>query len=405
MAYQSEVAGVKPVRVLRPMASTYAYFAAIMALGLVSASLGPTLPGLAQQTGSEIRQISYLFLARSTGYMLGSLLGGKVLDMLPGHWVLGVALAAISLTLFAVPTLPILWILAAVLLVTGVAEGSVDVGSNALLVWVHRSKVGPYMQGLHLFFGVGAFLSPIIVVQVMRMSGGIRGPYWVLALLMLPIALWVLRLASPRPIHEETDENATGVNWGLVRLIALFMFLYVGAEVSFSGWIYTYAITLGLASTQAAGYLTSVFWGGLTVGRVFAIPIATRFRPRDIVLADLIGCVLSVGVILVWRESNTALWAGAIGLGLSMASIFATVILWAERRMTLSGSVTRWFFVGASLGGMTFPWLAGQFFDRSGPRAIMVIVFALFAINIGIFYLLLHFGGEARAADSAEVAA
>ncbi len=165
MAYQSEVADVKLARALRPMASTYAYFAAIMALGLVSASLGPTLPGLAQQTGSEIRQISYLFLARSTGYMLGSLLGGKVLDMLPGHWVLGVALAAISLTFFAVPTLPILWILAAVLLITGVAEGSVDVGSNALLVWVHRSKVGPYMQGLHLFFGVGAFLSPIIVVQ------------------------------------------------------------------------------------------------------------------------------------------------------------------------------------------------------------------------------------------------
>ncbi len=396
MTLPSNVAGERPAKALRPMASTYAYFAAIMALGLMSASLGPTLPGLAEQTGSAISQISFLFLARSTGYMLGSLLGGKALDMLPGHSVLAVAVAVISVAMFAVPLLPVLWILAAVLAIAGLAEGSVDVGSNALLVWVHRSAVGPYMQGLHFFFGVGAFLSPIIVVQVMELTGGIKGPYWVLALIILPVALWLARLASPRPIHESQGEDASLVNWTLVGMIALFMFIYVGAEVSFGGWIYTYATTLGIASAQAAGYLTSVYWGGLTAGRVLAIPIANRYRPRTILLGDLVGCLLSVGIILVWRESSLALWVGAIGLGLSMASIFPTVILWAERRMTLTGSVTRWFFVGASLGAMAFPWLVGQFFDRRGPSMTMVIVFGLLVVNVVIFYLLMHLGGEAR---------
>ncbi len=396
MTLQSNVAGERPAKALRPMASTYGYFAAIMALGLMSASLGPTLPGLAAQTGSAISQISILFLARSTGYMLGSLLGGKALDVLPAHSVLAVAVAAISVAMFAVPLLPVLWVLAAVLAIAGLAEGSVDVGSNALLVWVHRSAVGPYMQGLHFFFGVGAFLSPIIVVQVMELTGGIKGPYWVLALIVLPVALWMARLASPRPIHEDEGEDASPANWMLVGMIALFMFMYVGAEVSFGGWVYTYATTLGLASAQAAGYLTSVYWGGLTAGRVLAIPIANRYRPRTILLGDLIGCLLSVGIILVWRESSLALWVGAIGLGLAMASIFPTVILWAERRMTLSGSVTRWFFVGASLGSMAFPWLVGQFFDRRGPSMTMVIVFGLLVMNVAIFYLLMHFGGEAR---------
>ena len=47
----------------------------------------------------------------------------------------------------------------------GVAEGALDVGGNTLLIWVHRHKVGPFMNGLHFFFGAGAFLSPIIIAQ------------------------------------------------------------------------------------------------------------------------------------------------------------------------------------------------------------------------------------------------
>ena len=37
---------------------------------------------------------------------------------------------------------------------------------NPLLVWVHGDEVGPAMNGLHFFFGVGAFLSPIIIAVI-----------------------------------------------------------------------------------------------------------------------------------------------------------------------------------------------------------------------------------------------
>jgi len=45
---------------------TAGYYAAFIALGSVSASLGPTLPGLAQNTGSPLAHISLLFAARRT---------------------------------------------------------------------------------------------------------------------------------------------------------------------------------------------------------------------------------------------------------------------------------------------------------------------------------------------------
>ncbi|MFQ5572052.1 MAG: hypothetical protein ACE5G0_20435 [Rhodothermales bacterium] len=44
--------------------NTLCYLAAFVGLGLVMAVLGPTLPALAEHTGTTLRDISPLFLAR-----------------------------------------------------------------------------------------------------------------------------------------------------------------------------------------------------------------------------------------------------------------------------------------------------------------------------------------------------
>ncbi len=47
----------------------------------------------------------------------------------------------------------------------------------------------------------------------------------------------------------------------------LFLMVYVGAEVSAGGYLYSYAVVEDLASETAAAYLTSLFWGALTLGK------------------------------------------------------------------------------------------------------------------------------------------
>ena len=298
------------------MASTYGYFATITVLGLVSASLGPTLLGFAENTQSEIRQISILFLARSLGFMLGSLIGGRALDLLPAHWVITTALVAISLTLFVAPILPILWILAAVMLLVGMSMGTLDMGSNTLLVWVHRSKVGPYMQALHLLWSLGAFLSPIIVVQIMGIGGGIRWSYWLLASLFLPVAAWIVRLPSPSSVQSGVGGEGVEVNYRLGRLYRPLSLRLCGRRGEF--WrlvVHVRNDSWALPRSSSAGYLTSLFWGAVTLGRVVAIPAAARLRPSTILLTDLVGCLLSVAIILLWSDSVTALWAGTFRHG------------------------------------------------------------------------------------------
>lgn len=369
---------------------TLAYFAAFVILGVVIASLGPTLPGLAAHTGSEIDEISFLFVARSFGTLLGALLAGRLFDRLPGHPILAITLLVMSLMLFLAPLLPWLAVLALALLLLGLGEGAVDVGTNTLLVWIHKAKVGPFMNGLHFFFGAGAFLSPIIVAEALRRTGDITVAYWALALLALPVALWLLRLPGPAVRSAGEGDGDGGNDPWLVALVGLFLAVYVGAEVSFGGWVFSYVTALGLAGEATAAYLTSAFWGAFTVGRLLSIPLAARWQPRTILIADLAGALLSVGVLLLWPQSLIAAWAGTLGMGVTLAAIFPTTLSLAERRMAISGRVTSWFFVGASLGAMTIPWLVGQLFAATGPRVTMVAILVDLLVAVVICALLLR---------------
>ena len=155
----------------RPFSNAIGYYAAFIALGLFAASMGPTLPGLARHTGSRLSEISFLFSARSLGYLLGSLLSGRLYDRAPGHQVITGVLILMAVMMVLVPLIPLLWLLVAVLLVLGAAEGALDVGGNTLLVWLYRDKVVPFMNALHFFFGVGAFISPIVVAQPAPWTG------------------------------------------------------------------------------------------------------------------------------------------------------------------------------------------------------------------------------------------
>ncbi|MCA9930591.1 MAG: hypothetical protein KC419_19035, partial [Anaerolineales bacterium] len=217
----------------------------------------------------------------------------------------------------------------------------------------------------------------------------IQWAYWLLALLVLPAALLILPQSSPTSIIDNTEEKAASrLNYRLIGMIGLFYFLYVGLEVGFSGWVFTYATTLNITGAAAAAYLTSAFWGALTVGRLLAIPIATYLRPRAILFSDLLLGMVSMGILLLWPQHVVALWMGTIGLGLSLASVFPTMLSFAERRMTITGQITGYFFVGASLGGMTLPWLMGKLLDNIAPIAIVWFVLISLVVEIGLLGII-----------------
>lgn len=377
-AARAEWAAGRRARLLK----TSAYYLAFIVLGLAASSFGPTLPGVARHVSSTIAQVSYLFVLRSLGYLIGSVTAGRVYDRVKGHPIMAAVVFIMVLTMFLVPVTRLLWVVALILLLLGFAEGLLDVGVNTLIVWVHRDDIGPFMNGLHFFFGLGAFFSPIIIAQAVATTGDIYWAYWALAILMILPALYFTRIPSPTPIVTRTETAQRPALPVLIVLLALFLFMYVGAEVSYGGWVFTYATTLHLGTDAIAALLTSGFWGALTVGRLVGIPLAGRFPPRQILLVDILVVLASLVLVIALPGSFTALWIGTIGAGLGMASIFPVALTIGGRYMTITGRVTSWFFIGSSLGGMTLPWLIGQLFAPVGPRVAMYLIGANMLIDL-----------------------
>jgi DNA-binding GntR family transcriptional regulator len=121
------------------------------------------------------------------------------------------------------------------------------------------------MTAGHIFFGAGALFTPVVVGQIIALTGGITWAYWTLALPLLPLAAVLLRLPNPPrrvDLHTASGEASGRVRPLLVILTTLFLFLYVGIESGFGGWIFTYATTLGMGSETTIAYLASARTAG-----------------------------------------------------------------------------------------------------------------------------------------------
>lgn len=369
-------------------APTVGYFASFLILGMGVAALGPSLPALAGHTGSTLGQISIVFTAAAAGYLLGALASGTLFDRLPGHWVLGavlVVMAAMAALIPAAGSLPLLTLL---FFAFGFGQGIIEVGSNTLLLWVHTDHAGPHMNALHFFFGVGALLAPLGIALATSATGDLAWFFRLFALLMLPVAAWLLALPSPpRSMAQAAGSRARGTSL-LVGMVALFFFLYAGVEHSFGGWIPSYAQATQMAGESGAALFASAFWAAITVGRFLAVPASARLKGQAMVALALVGALISIGIVLLWPGRLWVLWLGTLGLGLSLAAIVPTTLALVGRRMGATSQATALFFVGLGAGKMTVPWTIGQFFESSGPQSLFVIIGLVLLAAVGLFAAL-----------------
>lgn len=399
----------------RKLQSTLGYYGLFVCLGLSMAIVGPTLRLLACRTGSTAEAMGWLFFTGSTGYTVGTLLGGRLFDRVRrGHALLGGSELVAAALLALVPAASSLWLLLALVFCRGLLEGMVNTGGNTLLLWTHGEAASPYINGLHFSFGVGAFLAPLVVAAFLgpgasadaacaAAGGGIgwRGAYWAVAAFAAAASLWVLLLpGSPDPAAHVAAARRRGgagaaMRYGPIAVAAVYLFAYVGAEISFGNWIASYAIDLGIADARAAALLTSAFWAAFTVGRLVSIPVALRCSPRQVIPVALGGCLLVSGLLAALPLSTALLWTAAAGLGLCMAPLWPSGYTLAGQVVALTGTTSALVLLGDSFGAMVLPSLTGRIMAASqagGPgrlaASLPLLVFASLLVCLGTYVAL-----------------
>ncbi len=348
-------------------APTMAYFLAFFVVGLTTASFGPAIPGFAAATGASLSEIGSIFVFHRLGYITGSLGGGSLVDRFRGNAVTGAVLFVVAAGLAAVSAAGSLAILLGSILVIGFAQGIVEVGSNTGVLRLHGDGAGPYMNGLHLSFGVGAMVSPLILALALRVFGKTSPGFLALSLLAAVAGHHIFRLPSSGTERDRGAGEEGGGSAPAVVFFALLLFLTIAGESGFAGWVYSYAIRTGLAGPGTAGLITSAFWAFLTLGRLSGIGLVRILGAGKLLLLNVAGAAAAGFLFLLFPGTVGMLWAAVALLGFSQASIVPAAFTLAGETRILTGFVAGLFVAASSTGGMIYPWLIGRFFDSRGP--------------------------------------
>jgi MFS transporter, FHS family, Na+ dependent glucose transporter 1 len=383
--------------------NTIGYYLLFICLGFGMGITGPAIPSLANQTLSTIGSIGAMFLVGAIGYTLGTVIGGWIFDrMRAGHFILGLSQLISAGLLAVIPMVGSLPVLLLIVFINGLPNGMLNTGANTLLMWTHGEKSGPYINGLHFSFGLGAFLAPTIYAQILNMGGTYQQAYWILAGIAVPVALFMLFLPG-NPEHPHKQDEKANSRDDLMKYLPivitglLFLFFYVSSEVTFGNWIYTYALTLNLSTATQAAYLTSGFWLAFTVGRLISIPVAARFKSQQVLGFALTACILITALMMAIPHSFALLWLCTIGLGFFMAPVWPTGYNLAGQSVKLTATISSIILLGDSLGGMILPALTGQVVERFGAQMMTWLVFASLVGNMVALLVMLRLRTSAPA--------
>jgi fucose permease len=357
----------------------WVYLVSFVVLGCALSVAGPALSHLRDRVGTDDGGISLVFVGSSSGYMVGSFLGGRGLDRGRGHQTWAACMMASVAAIVVISQIRDLAPLVAAFVVLGVVCGVGDVSGNTLVVWSRPESPGAALNALHLFFALGALSAPLLTNRAIAWSDSLW-PVAVPLALMTAFCSYVL-LSTPAPMktrsaaHSHDDTAAGSVRRGQLAVVGLFFFVYVALEVGFANWIHSYVEQIGYGNADTATGVTATFWVGFSVGRVVSIWLARRFSAGWMLVASMSVALASSAVLVAVNGGNIGLWIVTFLFGVSIAPQFASMISYAEAHLALSGAATSVFIGAAGLGGLVMPWTVGQLFDAHGPEVLPPVTF------------------------------
>lgn len=178
----------------------------------------------------------------------------------------------------------------------------------------------------HGAFGVGGIFSPIVVYLFELNTFIVNG---CLMFLLLP---FFFKMGTPEesgfvPEHKSTPAlHSRAISTRLEYLLALFIFIYVGVECAYGGWIPSFAVISGVTDHTGAPRFPSLFWVLLTMFRFcLAFAPGTSSKKLKILLEGIVVTGIISLAFIYSGYLTLACYLSGILFGLSMSSVFPLV--------------------------------------------------------------------------------
>jgi len=353
---------------------TLGLYAAVGAIGISYAMLGPTLLDLTERLECSQSLAALLFSARAGGYLLGSTIGGPMVDKSPNPARLlffGTAGSAVGAA--SVPFIRHLTLAYTSQALQGVCMGLLDTGGNVLMLTVWRGSryVNAAVHGFHFLFGLGAFIAPLVVGLALSYERPAVEAWFSPVAGFLPALLTLALLISHAQPNTDTEDGGTKALPKVVLWTGAFLLSYVGLEVAFGGYVDAFAVRHLLVSKVAAASLTSIYWAALSAARLVATLVTPYVNHYRYIQLHLLGAFVSMAAFAQSSWEPQRGLSGEVVLftflyGFSLGPLFPGALLVAEEKLhpePLNGRAAGFTVACAALGEMLLPLLTGLCFD------------------------------------------
>ncbi|MDX2162738.1 MAG: MFS transporter [bacterium] len=374
------------------------FFASFLMLGIAGGLIGTSIPYLIAYFDVPPDQGGLFVTIQTVGGIIANIAIGRLLDRFASRAVVWIASAALALSggLMMLAASMLGGYLA--MLVFGFGFGGMLVAGNTIVTRLNLPHAAPQLNILSVCYGIGATLGPQVTRWILQTAPIPNAYLWIglAQLILLPFLFAVSVRPAARPVDQGTGA-AQPLAWPLLILFAAFLFVYTGAEIGFSAWISTHMIYVaGLPSGDAASYV-SLFWFGITAGRVVGSQLARRLSDETILIGAAVLLTGVVGVILLFPQ-NPAIGAGVtFAFGFVCGPVFPSALALVGRRFPDSiGKIGGGILAAGNIGVALIPWLQGQV--SGGVSGGFGVTFACALILIGLAVLI---GRSKPAAQSA----
>ncbi len=381
----------------------FTLFLAYIATGIISILPGPALSLIAEHTHVTLDVAGWLFTSSSLGFSCGVILAGWLSSRMSGKYLLMIGMIVMGLMALILPWTHSFALLLTANFILGIGFSFVDVSVNILVTLAFHDSLGETLNLLHSSFAIGALIGPLLLslfLQTIQSALPAFGIGTILALIAaLLLALPYTPHVSPSSTTSSTQTNSTqnttilSIFGQLVLwLMMLQMFLYVGAEVSFGDWVTT-AVSQGASvSLVIAAPAVTMFWIGLTSGRLLGAQLLRRglLSETRLLYICCIGGGISGLVVALFAHLIGIAFGASLLTGLFFGPLFPGIMAIASRRFVhVLGLASSVMLFGAGTSGIVLPLLVGILITHTGiswgmalPALLCLCITVPFAITL-----------------------
>ncbi|KAL5492168.1 hypothetical protein ACEPAI_3615 [Sanghuangporus weigelae] len=370
--------------------------------GWDSGAVGPLIPRFQIFYDVNFAVVSLIFIMNAVGFLLGASMNVYLTDRFGfGKVLVFGSIGQMVAYVLMSPALPFP-VFCIAFLIDGWGISLQDAQSNSFVAALSENS-STKMGIIHALYGFGAVCSPFAATQFAQLPQHWSFHFIIslgLAIINTIILILVFKGKNiddslveigEKPTVQGTSEHSKYrqiLGQKIVHLLALFSLVYVGVEFTIGGWTVSY-IQKHRGGSASSGYISTGFFGGLTVGRVALLWVNQKVGEHLIIY---IYTLLALGLQLItWLVPNLIADAVAVSLaGVVLGPMYPILMNETGRLVPQwlhTGSIA-WIASFGFAGSALFPFITGALAQRFGIVSLQPLLIILLAVLFVLWLLV-----------------